>query len=77
MKKRTLICDIFVDNFDIYDNIIYYNTDQDVVSYDLINKINFWITTEKGYSIKVSNDGKYLYYISNTKNILLWILISA
>ena len=32
MKKRTLICDIFVDNFDIYDNIIYYNTDQDVVS---------------------------------------------
>nr|WP_305140227.1 hypothetical protein [Thomasclavelia cocleata] len=67
-EKRTLICDIPVDNFDIYDNTVYYNTNQGVFSYDLINKTNFQIATEKGYSIKVSNDGKYLYYISDVKN---------
>lgn len=67
-EKRTLICDIPVDNFDIYDNTVYYNTNQGVFSYNLINKTNFQIATEKGYSIKVSNDGKYLYYISDVKN---------
>ncbi len=67
-EKRTLICDIPVNNFDIYDNIVYYNTDQGVFSYDLINKISLQITAEKGYSIKISNDGKYLYYISDAKN---------
>lgn len=66
-EKRTLICDIPVDNFDIYNSTIYYNTNQGVFSYDLINKINLQIAAEKGYSIKVSNDGKYLYYISDAK----------
>lgn len=68
-EKRTLICDIPVDNFDIYNSTIYYNTHQGVFSYDLINKINLQITAEKGYSIKVSNDGKYLYYIGDAREV--------
>ncbi|WP_279159975.1 hypothetical protein [Thomasclavelia cocleata] len=66
-EKRTLVCDIPVNNFDIYNNTVYYNTDQGIFSYDLINKTNFQIATEKGYSIKVSDDGKYLYYICDAK----------
>ena len=64
-----MICDIPVDNFDIYNSTIYYNTNQGVFSYDLINKINLQITAEKGYSIKVSNDGKYLYYIGDAREV--------
>lgn len=66
-NKRKLIFDIPVYSFDIHGDTVYYDNEEGVYSYNLANKLHNQISSEKGYSIKVSNENKYLYYIGDAK----------
>lgn len=72
--QKELLYDEPVDYFDIYENTIYYDNESGVYSYDLITGTLNQLSQDTSYSIKVSNEGKYLYYTSVEKkddNLLL------
>lgn len=66
-ENTKLLSDIIVENFDIYQNTIYY-INNGIYSYNLNTKTNTCLKEEKAYSIDVSKDGQYLYYTSDSQN---------